>query len=384
MNAEIGADVARLIGIVEQFPRQTILLLGDFVADEFVFGEISRVSREAPVLILRRREMRSLPGGGANAVNNLADLGAQVHPVAALGDDAAGEALAEYFRKKKVDTAGLVHKTGWTTPAKTRFLAGWPHTAQQQVLRVDREPDPLGDTAVEALVRKSRERIADASAVLISDYGYGSATPEIVASIRNRKRWARPVSLDSRYRLHEYTGLDLTAATPNEAEVEAAHNTRIEGDAAKLDAFARRTMARLNLTALVVTRGRHGMTVFERGRPPHAIGVFGSDQAVDVTGAGDTVIAAFTLALAAGATVLQAARIANFAGGIVVMKRGTATVTREELIAAIRSDKSAERAESSSAGASVPVAPSATSAASAKRHQHDALSAGNKRELRRN
>jgi rfaE bifunctional protein kinase chain/domain len=339
MNTELSADVARLIGVIEKFARQTILVLGDFVADEFVFGEISRVSREAPVLILRRREMHSLPGGGANAVNNLADLGAQVHPVAALGDDAAGETLAEYFRKKKVDTAGLVRKAGWTTPAKTRFLAGWPHTAQQQVLRVDREPDRLGDATTEALVRNARERVSDASALLISDYGYGSATPEIVASIRNRKRWAGPVTLDSRYRLHEYARLDLTAATPNEAEIEAAHNARIGGDTDRLDSFARRTMARLALSALVVTRGRHGMSVFERGRAPHPISVFGADQAVDVTGAGDTVIAAFTLALAAGATVLQAARIANYAGGIVVMKRGTATVTREELAAAIRSDK---------------------------------------------
>src|SRR5580700_10641917 len=110
VSAERGTDAARLIGIIEQFPRQSILVLGDFVADEFVFGEISRVSREAPVLILRRREMHSLPGGGANAVNNLVDLGAQVHPVAALGDDAAGDVLTEYFRKKKVDPAGLVQK----------------------------------------------------------------------------------------------------------------------------------------------------------------------------------------------------------------------------------------------------------------------------------
>jgi len=342
VSAERGAELSPLTAIIAQFPRQNILVLGDFVADEFVFGEISRVSREAPVLILRRREMHMLPGGGANAVNNLADLGARVHPVATLGDDAAGDALVEYFRKKKVDASGLVRKSGWTTPAKTRFLAGWPHTAQQQVLRVDREPGGLSDATIETLVRNARERLGEACAVLISDYGYGSATPEIVATIRGRKRWAHHVTLDSRYRLHEYAGLDLTAATPNEAEVEAAHNARIGGEAAKLDAFARRTMARLNLNALVVTRGRHGMTVFERGRAPQPLAVFGSDQAVDVTGAGDTVIAAFTLSLAAGATVLQAARIANYAGGIVVMKRGTATVTREELVAAIRSD-AAER-----------------------------------------
>jgi D-glycero-beta-D-manno-heptose-7-phosphate kinase len=354
VSAARGADVARLIGIVEQFRRQTILVLADFVADEFVFGEISRVSREAPVLILRRREIRTLPGGGANAVNNLADLGARVFPVATLGDDAAGDALAEYFRRKRVDASGLVRKSGWTTPAKTRFLAGWPHTARQQVLRVDREPDGLPDATIEALVRKARERLTDVSAVLISDYGYGSATPEIVASIRGRQRWTRPATLDSRYRLHEYARLDLTAATPNEAEIEAAHNARIGGDASKLNAFARRTMARLNLSALVVTRGRHGMTVFERARAPQPLAVFGSDQAVDVTGAGDTVIAAFTLALAAGATVLQAARIANYAGGIVVMKRGTATVTREELVAAIGSDASQKCVEPGCSSAGVP------------------------------
>ncbi len=191
-------------------------------------------------------------------------------------------------------------------------------------------------------MRKARERMAGVSAVLISDYGYGSATPEIAAGIRGRKRWARPATLDSRYRLHDYAHLGLTAATPNEAEIEAAHNVRIGGDASKLEDSARRTMARLNLSALVVTRGRHGMTVFERRRAPQPLDVYGSDQAVDVTGAGDTVIAAFTLALAAGATVLQAAQIANYAGGLVVMKRGTATVTREELIAAIRSDAAAK------------------------------------------
>ena len=131
--------------------------------------------------------MLTLPGGGANAVNNLVDLGARVFPVATLGDDAAGQALADYFRKKKVDVSGLVRARGWTTPAKTRFLAGWPHTAQQQVLRVDREPDGLPSGTSDALVRKARERLAEVSAVLISDYGYGSATPEIAAGIRGRK-----------------------------------------------------------------------------------------------------------------------------------------------------------------------------------------------------
>jgi rfaE bifunctional protein kinase chain/domain len=173
--------------------------------------------------------------------------------------------------------------------------------------------------------------------MVISDYGYGSATPDTAAKIRGRGRWAAPVALDSRYRLHEYAGLELVAATPNEAELEAAHHARI-GDAEQLERLAQRTMARLGVAALVVTRGRDGMMVFERGHAACALSVFGSDQAVDVTGAGDTVIAAFTLALGAGATVLEAAQIANYAGGIVVMKRGTATVTHAELLGAINAE----------------------------------------------
>ena len=345
MSRHRGRDAAQLISIVEQFPRQSILVLADFVADEFVFGDISRVSREAPVLILRRRGMQTLPGGGANAANNLADLGARVYPISAVGDDAAGDTLADYFQKKRVDISGLVRRSGWTTPAKTRFLAGWPHTAQQQVLRVDREPETLPGETAELLARKARERMGEVSAILISDYGYGSASPEMIATIRGRQPWLSPVTLDSRYRLHEYGGLGLTAATPNEAEIEAAHNTKIAGDTAKLDRCARQTMARLNVNTLVVTRGRHGMTVFEKGRAPEPIAVFGGDQAVDVTGAGDTVIAAFTLALACGVAVLEAARIANYAGGIVVMKRATATVGLPELIAAIRSDAQKDRPE---------------------------------------
>jgi rfaE bifunctional protein kinase chain/domain len=339
VSAGPAADLARLVDLVEAFPRQKILLLGDFVADEFVFGEISRVSREAPVLILRHRETQFVPGGGANAANNLADLSARVLPVAALGEDAAGDSLVTYFKDKRADTSGLVRARGWRTPTKTRFLAGWTHTARQQVLRVDYEPaGPLPERTADALARKMRERLPGASAMLVSDYGYGSATPAGLRAIPAKVRAALPITLDSRYRLHEYAGLALTAATPNEAELEAAHHEEIGGKLSKLDALARRTMKRLGLRSLVVTRGRDGMTVFERGQSPRSLAVFGSDQAVDVTGAGDTVIAVFTLAMAAGASAIEAAQLATYAGGIVVMKRGTATVTRDELLAAIRSD----------------------------------------------
>lgn len=335
----MSADLSRLVDLVEAFPRQTVVLLGDFVADEFVFGEISRVSREAPVLILRHRETQLLPGGGANAANNLADLGAHVLPVTVVGDDAAGRALLDYFRRKGVDTSAILCVRKWATPTKTRYLAGWTHTARQQVLRVDREPSgELGASVSAAIARNARERFRRARALLVSDYGCGVATSAMLRKVRARPSPEKLITLDSRYSLLGYRGAGITAATPNEPELEALHHTRIGNDREALERLAGRTLRQMKLRALVVTRGKDGMVVFERGRKPVAIPVYGTDQVADVTGAGDTVIAVFTLALAAGATFVEAAHLANYAGGIVVMKRGTASVTRGELLAAIRSD----------------------------------------------
>ncbi len=330
----MSADLSRLVDLVELFPRQTIVVLGDFVADEFVWGEISRVSREAPVLILRHRETQLVPGGGANAANNLVDLGARVLPVGAVGDDPAGQALLDYFRRKGVDVSGILRVRGWTTTTKTRFLAGWTHTTRQQVLRVDREPSNALSARLRAeLLRKARRRARRSGAVLVSDYGCGVVTPALVRQLR-----ARLVTLDSRYALLDYRKASATAATPNEPELEALYHTRIGNNTKTLEQLALRTLRAMNLQALVVTRGKDGMVVFERGRKPHPIPIYGADQVADVTGAGDTVIAVFTLALAAGGTFVEAAQLANYAGGIVVMKRGTATLTRDELLAAIRSD----------------------------------------------
>jgi rfaE bifunctional protein kinase chain/domain len=330
----VSADLSHLADLVEAFPRQSVLVVGDLVADEFVFGDISRVSREAPVLILRHRQTELLPGGAANAANNLADLGARVLPVGVVGDDPAGEALLAYFQRKKVDTAGILRVRGWTTTTKSRFLAGWTHTTRQQVLRVDREPaGPLPDRVRAALARKAQQRAQRAGAVLISDYGCGGVTPALVRGLG-----ATRVTLDARYTMLAYRGCGITAATPNEPELEALYHTTIGTDTAKLEQLAARTLRKMRLEALVVTRGKDGMAVFERGRKPHYIPIYGTDQVADVTGAGDTVIAVFTLALAAGANYVEAAHLANYAGGIVVMKRGTATLTRKELEAAIRRD----------------------------------------------
>ena len=330
-----SVDLARLVEIVEAFPQQRITMLGDLVADEFVFGDISRVSREAPVLILRLRESRLLPGGGANAANNLADLGAKVLPVGVVGDDPAGRVLLEYFRRKRVDTSGLLTVRGWTTTTKTRFLAGWAHTSRQQVLRVDREPPgaELPPAARAALLKKARDRAGKSNAVLVSDYGFGAVTSSLVKLLP-----PRCVTLDSRHALLSFAPARVAAATPNEAELEALYGVRIGSNLALLQSLATRTLRRMRLQALLVTRGKDGMALFEPGRAPLHIPVYGSDEAKDVTGAGDTVIAVFTLAVAAGATFAEAAHLANYAGGIVVMKRFTATVTREELLAALRHD----------------------------------------------
>jgi D-glycero-beta-D-manno-heptose-7-phosphate kinase len=329
-------DAERWKKIVQSFSDVSITALFDLVADEFVFGEIARVSREAPVLILKHRERTVLPGGGGNAVMNLAALGVNVLPVGIVGDDEAGGLLLEQLREKKVSTSGIERVKGHITPTKTRILAGMSHTGRQQVVRVDREPEPLDEMhpILLNLVNAAREYATASDAFLISDYGYGAATPRLLNFVKsNRSLQNQPVTLDSRYRMLEFER--VSAATPNEPEVEEALGIKIGHDEQKLFAAGEGLLRQMALESLVITRGRDGMVAFEKGAPPLAIPIFGSDQVVDVTGAGDTVIATFTAALAAGAVTADAAHLANFAGGIVVMKRGTATLSIKELLAAI-------------------------------------------------
>jgi D-glycero-beta-D-manno-heptose-7-phosphate kinase len=328
-------ETERLKHIVASFPKVTVAVVGDLVADEFIFGQISRVSREAPVLILSYRERSVVPGGGANAINNLADLGVNVLPVGIVGDDEPGRLLLKAFRHKYIPLSGILKDKSCVTVTKTRILAGMEHTARQQVVRVDREPsaEPSAHLKRE-LVLAAREYARAADALLISDYGYGAATPEILNAIRERGRLdSVPIILDSRYRLLEYSG--VTAATPNEPEVEEALGMKIGNDWERLGSAGEQLMSRMKLQSLVITRGRDGMVAFAAKHKPVDIPIFGSDQIADVTGAGDTVIAAFTAAFAAGASTEEAAQLANYAGGIVVMKRGTATVSQKELLEAL-------------------------------------------------
>jgi D-glycero-beta-D-manno-heptose-7-phosphate kinase len=334
----------RLRKIVESFPKITITVVGDLVADEFIFGEISRVSREAPVLILKHRERTVLPGGGANAINNLVDLGVNVLPVGVVGDDEVGRLLLKAFRHKHIPMSGVLKDKSYTTVTKTRILAGMTHNARQQVVRVDREPETEPNRHLKReLVLAARQYARASDALLISDYGYGAASPAILDAIRERGRLnGVPVILDSRYRMLQYSG--VVAATPNEPEVEAALGIRIGNDWPSVCSAGDEVMSRMKLKSLVITRGRDGMAAFTGRHKPVDIPIFGSDQVADVTGAGDTVIATFAASLAAGASTEEAAHLANYAGGIVVMKRGTATVSRQELLDAMEQSPPATRA----------------------------------------
>lgn len=333
-----AVDLSRLLEIVASFSRQTIAVVGDFIADEYVTGEISRVSREAPVLILRHQKTEFFPGGAANAASNLIALDARVLPVGAVGDDRAGDAVVGYFRDRDLDVSGLVRVPGASTTTKTRFLARWSHTGRQQVLRVDREAEASLSKVIQSKMReKIRRSIAKSDGLLASDYHAGSVTPELLKGIK-----AKLATLDSRYRLLDYGRFGFTAATPNEPELEALYGVRIGKDDKQLELLGLRTLRAMKLQALLVTRGKDGMVLFERGKAPYRIPIYGADDAVDVTGAGDTVIAIFTLALAGGASFVEAAHLANYGGGIVVMKRGTATVSRAELESAIRGEARGE------------------------------------------
>ena len=330
------SDVDRWKKIVRTFPSVAATVLADLVADEFVFGEIARISREAPVLILKHRERTVIPGGGANAVMNLASLGVRVLTVGVVGDDEPGELLLAKFREKKISVSGITKLKGHVTTTKTRTLAGTSHSSRQQVVRIDREPGPIapGHSILTKIAKTAREYAGDSQALLVSDYGYGAATPQLLTRIKSNG-WpiAKPITLDSRYRMLEYTG--ATAATPNEPEVEEALQIKIGDNDQRLLSAGEQLMSHMGLQSLIITRGRDGMVAFERGTGPLTIPICGSDQVVDVTGAGDTVIATFTAALAVGASTSDAARLANFAGGVVVMKRGTATVSNAELLAAV-------------------------------------------------
>jgi len=327
-----------LLRLVERFRGRKVAVIGDLVLDEYWVGRSSRISREAPVLILEHEGDRHVPGGAANAAMNVRSLGGFPLVVGRLGGDPAGRKLARALRASGLATSWLYRDGAGGTIVKTRILAGSSHAARQQIVRLDRgHTEALTKTAERKLTRAARAAIRKAGAVLLSDYGYGVLSRALRrTAIADARRAEVPIVADSRYDLASYRG--ATLLTPNEHEVLEAMRL----PSLKAAALRRAGESLVNgggARAVWITRGSDGMLLFERGSRPQALSIVGSADVADVTGAGDAVSATAALALAAGATQLQAAMLATYAASVVVMKRGTATVSREELKQAIRHEK---------------------------------------------
>jgi D-glycero-beta-D-manno-heptose-7-phosphate kinase len=324
------AGAARLRPMVHAFAARTALVVGDLIADEYQFGKPARISREAPVIILRFTEREVLLGGAANAAHNAHALGARVVPVGVIGDDPVGREVTALFGAAGIRTDGIAVESSRRTPMKTRIMAGGYPATSQQVVRIDREPIGELQPRTERAILDRLQALASAvDAVIVSDYGYGTVTPRVFDAVRAIARDRHAVlCVDSRYDLPRFCG--ATAATPNEAELAQLAGLPVD-DERTVEKAGRQLLERLDCRILLVTRGSRGMAILEREGATAFISVHGTDEIADVTGAGDTVISAFTLALASGATPFEAATLANIAGGLVVMKRATATVTAAEV-----------------------------------------------------
>jgi rfaE bifunctional protein kinase chain/domain len=338
MNAA-AVPAARLLELIAAFEGRRVAVVGDFVCDEFLHGDIARISREAPVLILEETKIETVPGGAGNAVVNLRALGADPLPVGIVGRDPSGERLLKSLREADVDLAGMRAEGSYGTPTKSRVLAGGVHTRRQQIVRIDRGsrhgslPRPVLARIAARLARALRK----AAGLLVADYGYGAAAPPLVRAARAALPADFPVTVDSRSRVGAFKR--AWACTPNQEEAEAASGITIRSER-DVDRAGRALLAKTGNRAALVTRGARGMSLIERRAATLHVPAFGEGEVADVTGAGDTVIAVFTLALISGASWREAALLSNYAAGLVVMKYGTATVTRGELAAAVRSDRS--------------------------------------------
>ena len=327
----MNEEMRRLFNLIEKFPHIKIAVWGDIILDEYLYGFTRRISREAPVLILSYQKREYALGGAGNALLNLQALGVEVVPIGVLGEDESGRIARKILREAGIDAALLLPEPGYPTPLKTRILAGEENTKKQQILRIDREGRVSESAAVKKRLAQALARAArDCDALLISDYHYDTVKADLFpAALASFKKAGKPVSLDSRFRLLRYPG--VTIATPNEPEVEAALKTPLGGEVMIHGGEAGRAGTAVRSPALLITRGSKGMALFEKGRPPLFLPVSGPTDIVDMTGAGDTVISVFTAALACGAALPDAARLANHAGGIVVMKKGAAVVSPLEL-----------------------------------------------------
>ena len=316
--------------LIDLFPRKTILVIGDIFLDDYLIGRAHRLSREAPIPVLNFKSRRNLPGGGANPAMNIAALGARAAQVGVVGADANGETLKKLLAESGVDVSGLITDDSRPTITKTRLVAESELRFPQQLARIDTQSDqPLSDI-IRAKAKEELRRLAvNASAILFSDYRAGLIDISLTDVARTLAR-ERPLLLtaDAQGDLDKYRGFNLIKC--NRAEAEAYLNTKLSDE--KDFTFALDVLLkRLEAQAILITRGAQGLSINVKDKGCTHLPATNVAEVYDVTGAGDTVIAVATLALASGADFVEAARLANIAGGIAVRGWGNVTVTREEL-----------------------------------------------------
>jgi rfaE bifunctional protein kinase chain/domain len=324
-----------LLDSVGNFQGKKIAVWGDIIYDEYILGATRRISREAPVLILSYRSKEFSLGGAGNSILNLKALQAEPVPIGVLGKDESGEEVLQILKTLGISKDHVLIEKDFQTPLKTRILAGEETARKQQILRIDREAQvPDKNDIVKQLTDILLSIIPSVDALLISDYNYDTVKQEAFnAVIPEYKRAGIPVSLDSRFQVLQYK--DITIATPNEPELEEAIQVELDKDEDIVEKAGSSLLERIRARAVLVTRGAKGMVLFEKGKTPYSIPAHGASDIVDVTGAGDTVISVLTLALASGSDFREAAKLANYAASVVVMKKGTATVSIQELKEAI-------------------------------------------------
>lgn len=323
------------------FSKLSVAVVGDLIADHWLYAQPTRLSREAPVMVLRHERDAIGAGGAANVARNLRALGAKVALFGLVGRDANGRELVAMLDAEGIDVDHVETVPGWTTPTKTRVLAAEARRSPHQVLRIDREPREVAPASLRKAVHAAaRERVDEFGALLVSDYAYGLVTPETAALAALWRENERVSVLDPRADVDSFRGA-LTALTPNVSELARfAHvdATRLD-DVAELRAAATTLIERLEPTLLLVTRGNAGMALFGRDLPADGVAVAasGDGEVTDVTGAGDTAAAVFALALAAELEPARAMALANAAAGVVVMEQGAAACAPSALVRALAS-----------------------------------------------
>jgi D-glycero-beta-D-manno-heptose-7-phosphate kinase len=334
MNENLNKD--NLIRLIKRFDKRKIIVVGDLIIDEYLYGLTTRVSREAPVLILKHDKTEYKLGGAANAINNLHTLGASVFPIGVVGDDEAGKNLLEIFKKKGIAIDGVFRDKRVNTVTKTRIMAGGKNIIKQQVIRIDREnKKKIGIVTSKKILEILRSRIDETEGVIFSDYGYGVCKiPDLRYIMSDFHSRGGIFTVDSRFDLLRLK--NLTVATPNESEIEELFGKKLNGDLAKLEKAGLKLLKKIASDFLLITRGSKGMLIIKSNGEVHHLPIVGSDEIVDVTGAGDTVISILTCALCAGGDPLESSQLANYGGGLVVMKSGTASVSPQELINAVK------------------------------------------------